>query len=116
MRQSAARIQGVITGKTRAVGPIEAHERTVLAVTRRIHTLERERREIQQRGKRIAVELRHKRRELRALLQRDSSITEEQTEISGKADAVDASEARREIEAQHSTACTCRACRARYRV
>ena len=86
-----ARIQAQITGQAREVGPAEAHERNVLAITRRIHTKQRKLREALAAVKRLRQELRHDKRELRGVLQRSPVVTEEQLETAGKADGVDRS-------------------------
>lgn len=91
-RQSHGRIQRVITGQANRPGPIESHERNVLAITRRIHTLERRRTTLKQQIAAVNTELKTKRRELRAVLQRDSSIeTDENPKlaVAGRADAID---------------------------
>lgn len=92
-RQSHARIQGQITGKAREVGPIEAHERNVLAVSKRIVNLALKVRTLQRQLKEARAEMKAKRRELRAILQRDPNATEDTPALGlgGKADAVDAS-------------------------
>ena len=79
----------------RTIGPEEAHARNVLAVTGRIHRKSARLRVIMAEAKRLRAELRQDRRELRAVLQRDSSVTESQLDIAGRADAIDANEARR---------------------
>lgn len=100
-RQSHPRIQGQLTHGAgvwarNAIGPVEAHERNVLAITRRIHVLERKSRDLKVQLAGVRDELRAKRRELRAVLQRDSRVTEDQLETAGQADAIDAAEHRRE--------------------
>lgn len=87
-----ARLSAVVTGRGKVVGAIEAHERNVLAITRSIHRLAGERNQLQKRLREITDELRFKRRELRAVLQRDSSITEESAvlDVAGRSDAIDA--------------------------
>lgn len=91
MKQSHVRIQGHITkGKGVSMGAIEAHEKNVMAISRRIVTLERSVTDLNKRLKAAKQELKAKRRELRAVLQRDSSITDEQLDRAGKADAIDA--------------------------
>lgn len=95
-RQSHARIQAQITGKGREVGAIEAHERNVMAVSRRIVTLEQKARALAKQLADVKAELKAKRRELRAVLQRDATITTEDAPalaLAGKADAVDAAAA-----------------------
>ena len=91
MRQSARRIQALMTGNQGKMGPAEAHERNVLAITRRIHTLTMKRAKLRQQADACTKELRASRRELRAVLQRDSSITEEDNRLhlAGRADAID---------------------------
>jgi hypothetical protein len=90
------RLTAQITGKAREVGPEEAHARAVLAITRRIHTREARRRRLQAELKKLAGDLRADRLELRAVLQRDSSITvdDPRLDLAGKADAIDAVQAR----------------------
>ena len=97
LKQAHSRIQAVMHNRAgRTIGAIEAHERNVLAITRRIHALTTERAKLRRRDKVIGIELRAKRRELRTILQRDSYATAEQHEAAGLADAIDASETRRE--------------------
>lgn len=95
LRQSHPRIQAQITGKAKPVGAIEAHERNVLAITRRIHTLALKERTLAKQLADVRAERKAKRRELRAVLQRDSSIAEDSPALAlaGKADAVDAATA-----------------------
>jgi hypothetical protein len=97
-RQSHARIQSTITGQAGKLGAIEAHERNVIAITRRMHTLNAKIRTLSKQLADARTELRAKRRELRAVLQRDSSITEDSEilEPAGKADAADAASHRAE--------------------
>jgi hypothetical protein len=90
------RLTAVLTGKAREVGAEEAHARNVLAITGRIHRKERRVRTIAAELKRLRQELRHDKRELRAVLQRSSTVTVEQLETAGGADAVDALNARTE--------------------
>jgi hypothetical protein len=97
-RQIHPRIQAQITGKARETA-IETHEKNVLAITRAIHRLHTRRKHLQAELKRIGADLRLRRRELRAVLQRDSSITHEddrRLQLAGKADAIDATDAARE--------------------
>jgi chromosome segregation ATPase len=84
-----ARLTAALTGCAREVGPIEAHERTVLAVAAKIERGRRRLRELTREVERLRKQLRHDRREFRALLQRNSSVTEEQLELAGRADGVD---------------------------
>jgi hypothetical protein len=93
-----ARLTAQITGKAREVGPEEAHARAVLAITRRIHTREARRRRLQAELKKLAGDLRADRLELRAVLQRDASITIDSPalELAGPATAIDAVQARYE--------------------
>lgn len=97
-RQSHPRIQAQITGKAKVIGAIEAHERNVLAITRAVVTLEAKARVLTRQLAETRTALKAKRRELRAVLQRDSSITPETADdrlpIAGKADAIDATLAR----------------------
>lgn len=97
-RQSHGRIQRTITGQRAPRGPVETHERNVLAITRRIHTLERKRRDLRAALDEVATELRFKRRELRAALQRDASIVADDARlaVAGAADAIDGAEHHRE--------------------
>lgn len=108
MPRPSARLNAQVTGKAREVGPAEAHERNVLAVTRRIHTKQRRLREALATVKRLRQELRHDRRELRAVLQHKADVTDEQLEVAGKADGVDRAvalaEARRQGQ-QHLASC-----------
>lgn len=112
-RQSHPRIQATITGKGKTVGPVESHERNVLAISRRVVALEKAVKTLKRELIEAQLELRFKRRELRAVLQRDSTMgldtngvcshcaipgCEGDCRISkaGQADAIDAAEARRE--------------------
>ena len=94
--RARTRLTAIITGKAREVGPAAAHEKTVLAITRRIHKKEQQLREASATVKRLRKELRADRRELRVILQRSSEFTTEQLEVAGNADAVDAVNARLE--------------------
>lgn len=92
-RNSHARLQAVITGRAGKLGPIESHERNVLAITRAIHKLTRRLATLRREAAATRLELRARRREFRAVLQRDSSITMEvdsRLELAGRADAIDA--------------------------
>lgn len=84
-----ARLTAVITGRAREVGPIEAHERTVLAAARKVEQLARRKRELTAELKRTATSLRLAKREFRLLLQRHPDATLEQLELAGKADGAD---------------------------
>jgi hypothetical protein len=86
-----SRLTAVITGRAREVGPIEAHERTVLAAARKVEQLARRRRELTAELKRTATALRVAKREFRLLLQRHPDATLEQLEAAGRADAADRS-------------------------
>jgi hypothetical protein len=98
MASRNARLTAAITGKGREVGPEEAHARAVLAITRRIHTREARRRRLQAELKKLGQDLRADRLELRAVLQRDASISIDSPvlELAGQADAIDAVHARLE--------------------
>lgn len=72
-RRKHARIQAQITGKGREVGPIEAHHKTVMAVSRAVVKLENKTATLARQLADTRRELRGKRRELRAILQRDTS-------------------------------------------
>ena len=81
------------------IGPKESHARNVLAITKRIHAKEAMRRQLNASIKKLSKELRAERRELRLVLQRDSTVFEADSrllDIAGKADAIDASTNRRE--------------------
>lgn len=95
-RGRTARLTAVVTGKAKTIGPIEAHERNVLAITRRIHRLLADRSMYRRKLKEVGDELREKRRELRAVLQRESSIADDTLDLAGRADAIDATNARLE--------------------
>lgn len=82
--------------RTSDIGPEEAHVRNVTAITRRIHNGVNKIKSLNKELKQLKAQLKADRRELRAVLQRDSKITEAQMELSGKADAVDAIQAYRE--------------------
>lgn len=84
-----ARLTAAITGRGRKVGPIEAHEKTVLAAAARVTTLQRRLRELMAEQKRARTALKAARREFRVLLQRSPDATLEQLELAGKADAAD---------------------------
>lgn len=91
--------QAVVTGKegSKPLGPEEAHVKNVTAITRYIFTLERQLRANRQEHKTLTVNLRAARRELRAVLQRDTRMTlDAQAELAGVPDAIDAAEHRRE--------------------
>ena len=95
------RLQAVLTGKastSKDVGPEAAHERNVLAITRRIHSKTARLRRLTAEAKQLRAELRADRRELRLVLQRDASITTEdrRLELAGGSDAIDAVNARGE--------------------
>lgn len=96
-RRAHARIQAQITGKGREVGAIEAYERTVVAVSRAVVRLEMKTATLARQLADTRRELKGKRRELRAILQRDSTITEDSPAlaIAGRADAIDAAQAER---------------------
>ena len=100
-RQSHSRIQAVMTGKQGRIGPQEAHERNVLAIGRAIYRMERQRLTLRRQLASIQQELRAKRRELRQVLQRNSSMSIEEESpalaAAGAADAIDAAEAKREL-------------------
>jgi hypothetical protein len=101
-RQSHPRIQATITGRAGPKArPVNDHERNVMAVTRAIHTLTAERKRLKARLRDVAGLLRFKRRELRALLQRDATVTPENADDrlaeAGKADAIDAAAAKLEV-------------------
>lgn len=95
------RLQAAITGKGKEMDSQEAHARNVKAITRRIHTLTMdiaaEHKKIRAAKERIRVNRKEKRtreRELRAVLQRDSSMGIESEDhpvmiAGGKADATD---------------------------
>jgi hypothetical protein len=99
-RQSHGRIQAAITGQAKKAGPEETHERTVLAITRRIHWIDRKVRQITRELHALKKERREKRRELRVALQRDAKMgiegEDERLILAGKPDAIDISEAVRE--------------------
>lgn len=84
-----ARLQAAITGRAREVGPIEAHERTVMAVAAKITRRKRRIRELLAALKAERRTLKHEKREFRALLQRSSTVTEEQLAVAGHADGAD---------------------------
>jgi predicted RNase H-like nuclease (RuvC/YqgF family) len=96
MPKASTRLTAVLTGRGRETSPIEAHERNVLAITRAIHSMERRRRALRESIAALNTELRGKRRELRAVLQRDSRVTENRLELAGPSDAIDAAAARLE--------------------
>lgn len=89
--KASARLEAVVKGidRTRDVGPEEAHARNVMAITGRIHKRQARLRAITREAARLRKELKADRRELRAVLQRDSSVTEERLALAGKADAAD---------------------------
>lgn len=93
-----ARLQAAITGRAKAIGPTEAHERNVLAITKRIHTKSARLRALTKELKALRSELRFDRRELRAVLQRDASIgvDGDAYAAAGSPDAIDIAEHRRE--------------------
>ena len=84
-----SRISAAITGRGREVGPIEAHERTVMAVAAKIERKRRQLRDLTSRIKSLRRELRHDRREFRLLLQNKPDVTLEQLELGGQADGTD---------------------------
>jgi hypothetical protein len=90
------RLTAAITGKGREVGAEEAHVRSVLAITGKVHRKQARLRALVVEIKRLRRELRHDKRELRAVLQRTPVVTDEQLELAGGADAVDAVNARLE--------------------
>jgi hypothetical protein len=93
-RQSEGRIHAQITGKGREVAPTEAHERNVMAISRRAFTLEQKARALARRLADVKAELEAKRRELRAVLQLDATIPEDSPAVArtlpGDADATTA--------------------------
>lgn len=91
-----ARLSAVVSGRGREAGPLEAHERNVLAITKRIHGKEQRVRALLAQVKRLRQELRFDRREFRAVLQRDPAPSLDRLELAGRADAVDAVEAAQE--------------------
>lgn len=96
-----ARLSAVVTGRARewGVGPSEAHARTVLAITRRIHRATDRVRQLRSDLRSLQGELRFARRELRAVLQRDATTTSEEDPrlaVAGRADAIDATTHRSE--------------------
>lgn len=98
MKPTHARIQAVMHNRApgRTIGTEEAHARNVEAIGRKIARLLAEQTRLRKRGKEVSTELRATRRELRAVLQRDSRMTEDQALLAGQPDAIDASEAARE--------------------
>lgn len=92
-RQSHARIQIALTGRgAKLAASAEAHEKNVLAITRRIHTLDGKIKALSKQLADAKAERKHKRRELRAVLQRDATMgidDEDRLTTAGKADAVD---------------------------
>jgi hypothetical protein len=98
LRMARSRLQAQLTGgkESRDIGLEEAHARTVLAITRKIHKGEARARVLSKELKTIRVELRRDRRELRIILQRDPNATRVSLEAAGPPDAIDASEHRRE--------------------
>jgi hypothetical protein len=84
------RLTAALTGKGREVGPEEAHVRTVLAITSKVHRKQARLKALLAEVKRLRRELRHDRRELRAVLQRTPAVTDAQLELAGGADAIDA--------------------------
>lgn len=110
-----ARLQAQLTGKastrTRDVGPEEAHYRNVRAINKRIDKRDGRIKQILRELKGLRMANRADRRELRAVLQRDSRVTESDVDVirfAGRPDAIDISSHRRERETVKQT--TCRHC------
>lgn len=103
-RSRGSALSAVLTGRAaKAIKPIDAHERNVLAITRRIHTAQGRLRSLAAEAKRLRQQLRADRRELRSVLQRDSSIdvatdrpAAARLALAGHADAIDAVNAQQE--------------------
>lgn len=85
-----ARLTAALTGKAKTVGPEEAHARNVLAITARIHKREARIREIGRELKRLRAQNRQDRRELRAVLQRNTDMGLDRA-TTGEPDAIDIS-------------------------
>src|SRR4051812_26841833 len=100
MSRTTERLTAQITGKGREAVSQEAHARTVLAITGKIHRKAARLRALTSELKRLRRELRRDRTELRIILQRDTTMTLEGSddllELAGQANAVDASTSRLE--------------------
>jgi hypothetical protein len=84
-----ARLGAALTGKGREVGAEQAHERNVIAITRRLVAIDRRLRAIAREQKALRAERRLKKRELRLVLQRNPDATLEQLALAGQADGAD---------------------------